>query len=296
MLRNVGSVTNKGVELEIGGVLIDRKNWGWNVNASIAHNKNEVTSLGDAEQIIPDFSGIGTMQYLNPVIVKVGEPLGTFYGYRFKGIIQSDEDLSKLPAQTISALEAGNPKYDDVNEDGVVNEADRVVLGNSQPKFTYGLNTTLRYKRWDLFANFAGSYGNKLLNVFAARFTKGNISYNALADVRDRWTPENPSNTVQKASNSTSIVTDDRYVEGASYLRVKNIQLGYTLPIKELGKDAKLRLSLSLQNFFTITNYSGYDPEANRNGVDETNALYHGIDFGAYPTSKAVQLGVSLTL
>ena len=296
VLRNVGSVTNKGVEFEVGGVLIDRKNWSWNVNANIAHNKNEVTSLGDAEQIVPDFNGIGTLQYLNPIIVKVGEPLGTFYGYRFQGIIQSDEDLSKLPTQTISPLEPGNPKYANVNEDNVVNEEDRVILGNSQPKFTYGFNTSLKYKQWDLFVNLAGSYGNKLFNVFAARFTKGNISYNALSDVLDRWTPNNPSNTVQKASNSTSIVTDDRYIEDASYLRVKNIQLGYTFPLKQLSRDAKLRLSLSLQNFFTFTGYSGYDPEANRNGIDETNALYQGIDFGAYPTSKSVQLGVSLTL
>ena len=82
----------------------------------------------------------------------------------------------------------------------------------------------------------------------------------------------------------------------ASYLRVKNIQLGYTLPLKRLSRDAKLRISLSLQNFFTITGYSGYDPESNRNGIDETNALYQGIDWGAYPTAKTVQLGVSLTL
>ena len=296
VLRNIGSVTNKGVELEVGGVLLDDKNWHWTANANIAHNKNEVTSLGDASQIIPDFNGIGTMQYLNPLIVKVGEPLGTFFGYRFLGIVQNGDDITKLPAQTISALEPGNPRYADVNGDNVVNEEDRVTLGNAQPKFTYGFNTTLKYKQWDLFVNLAGSYGNKLFNVLKARFSKGNISYNALAEVADRWTATNPSNTIQKASNSTSIVTDDRYVEDASYLRVKNIQLGYTLPLKRLSRDAKLRISISLQNFFTITGYSGYDPESNRNGIDETNALYQGIDWGAYPTAKTVQLGVSLTL
>ena len=228
--------------------------------------------------------------------MKVGEPLGTFFGYRFLGIVQNGDDISKLPAQTISALEPGNPRYADVNGDNVVNEEDRVTLGNAQPKFTYGFNTTLKYKQWDLFINLAGSYGNKLFNVLKARFSKGNISYNALAEVADRWTATNPSNTIQKARNSTSIVTDDRYVEDASYLRVKNIQLGYTLPLKRLSRDAKLRISLSLQNFFTITGYSGYDPESNRNGIDETNALYQGIDWGAYPTAKTVQLGVSLTL
>ena len=291
VLRNVGSVTNKGVELEIGGVLIESKHWKWNVNANIAHNKNEVTSLGNAEYFIP------THGYTNPLIVKVGEPLGSFYGYRFKGIIQSDEDLSQLPAQTISTVELGNPKFEDVNDDGVVNEQDRVVLGNIQPKFTYGFNTKLAYKNWDLFISANGSYGNKLFNELACRLDRGNgYYYNPLAEVADRWTPTNPSNTIQKASNATSIYTDDRFVENASYLKIRNIQLGYTLPIPQITKDARLRLYVSLQNFFTITNYSGYDPEANRSGSDETSALYQGIDNGTYPSSKTVLLGFNITL
>lgn len=297
VLRNVGSVTNKGVELELTGAVIDKKNWKWNVTANIAHNKNEVTSLGNATQLIPDFSGIGTLQYLNPLIVKIGQPLGTYYGYKFKGIVQSTTDISQLTPQTISALEPGSPIYEDVNKDGVVNENDRTELGNAQPKFTYGFSSKLTYKNWDLFVNIAGSYGNKLFNALATRLTKGNISYNALADVADRWTTTNPSNYTQKATNSTSIVTDDRNVEDASYLRVKNIQLGYTLPLtKLLGANSQLRLYLALQNFITITSYSGYDPEANRNGIDETNALYQGIDYGAYPSAKTVLLGISVTL
>ena len=282
VLRNVGSVTNKGVELEIGGVLIDNKNWKWNVNGNIAHNKNEVTSLGDSEYFLPDFASVGTLQYINPLIVKVGEPLGTFYGYRFKGIIQSDEDLSSLPAQTISTVEPGNPKFEDVNNDGVVNEQDRVVLGNIQPKFTYGFNTKVAYKNWDLFVSLSGSYGNKLFNALACRLDRGNgYYYNPLGEVANR---------------ATSIYADDRFVENASYLKFRNIQLGYTLPVPQITKDAKLRLYVSLQNFFTITSYSGYDPEANRNGIDETSALYQGVDYGAYPAAKTVLFGFNITL
>ena len=297
VLRNVGSVTNKGVELEIGGVLIDNKKWKWNVNANIAHNKNEVTSLGDSEYFLPDFAAVGTLQYINPLIVKVGEPLGTFYGYRFKGIIQSDEDLSSLPAQTISTVEPGNPKFEDINGDGVVNEQDRVVLGNIQPKFTYGFNTKVAYKNWDLFVSISGSYGNKLFNALACRLDRGNgYYYNPLAEVADRWTVTNPSNTIQKASSATSIYADDRFVENASYLKFRNIQLGYTLSVPQITKDAKLRLYVSLQNFFTITNYNGYDPEANRNGIDETSALYQGVDYGAYPAAKTILFGFNITL
>lgn len=291
VLRNVGSVTNQGVELEIGGVLIENKKLRWTLNGNIAHNKNEVTSLGNAEYFIPSHG------YTNPLIVKVGEPLGSFYGYRFKGIIQSDEDLSSLPAQTISTVEPGNPKFEDINGDKVVNEQDRVVLGNIQPDFTYGFNTKLTYGNWDLFVSASGSYGNKLFNELACRLERGNgYYYNPLATVADRWTPTNPSNTIQKASNATSIYTDDRFVEDASYLKIRNIQLGYTLPVPQVTKDAKLHLYLSLQNFFTFTSYRGYDPEANRSGSDETSALYQGIDNGTYPAAKTVLVGVNITL
>ena len=296
VLKNVGSVTNKGVELEVGGVLVDKKDLKWNLNANIAHNKNEVTSLGDSESFIPNFSS-ATMSYLNPLIVKVGEPLGTFFGYKFKGIIQADEDIASLPAQTHSTVEPGNPKFEDVNGDGVVNEQDRVVLGNIQPKFTYGFNTKVTYKNFDLFISANGSYGNKLFNALACRLDRGNgYYYNPLAEVADRWTPTNPSNTIQKASSATSIYTDSRFVEDASYLKIRNIQLGYTLPVPRITKDAKLRLYVSLQNFFTFTSYSGYDPEANRNGIDETSALYQGVDYGAYPTAKTVLVGFNITL
>jgi TonB-linked SusC/RagA family outer membrane protein len=294
-LRNIGAVTNKGVELEVGAILLDRKDLKWNVNASIAHNKNEVTSLGNATSIIPSIGG-ATLGYISPLIVAVGEPLGTFYGYKFKGIVQSEEQAATLTPQTINKLEPGNPYYEDVNGDGVVNTEDQTTLGNSQPKFTYGLNTTLRYKNWDLFVNFAGSYGNKLYNGLATRLTKGSTYYNSLAVVADRWTPSNPSNTVQKASNDLTVVSDSRYVEDASYLRVKNIQLGYTLPVPQITKDARLRLYVSLQNFFTITNYSGYDPEGGRNGADDQSALYQGIDMATYPTAKTVLFGVNVTL
>ena len=294
-LRNIGAVTNKGVELEVGAILIDRKDLKWNVNASIAHNKNEVTSLGKATTIIPSISG-ATLGYISPLIVAVGEPLGTFYGYKFKGIVQSEEQAATLTPQTINKLEPGNPYYEDVNGDGVVNTEDQTTLGNSQPKFTYGLNTTLKYKNWDLFVNFAGSYGNKLYNGLATRLTKGSTYYNSLAVVADRWTPTNPSNTIQKASNDLTVVSDSRYVEDASYLRVKNIQLGYTLAVPQVAKDARLRLYVSLQNFFTITNYSGYDPEGGRNGADDQSALYQGIDMATYPTAKTVLFGVNITL
>ena len=208
-LRNVGSVTNRGIELEVGATIIDRKDWKWSVNGNIAHNKNEVTSLGRASSIIPSIGG-ATLGYISPLIVAVGEPLGTFYGYRFKGIVQSEEQAASFTPQTINKLEPGNPYYEDVNGDGVVNTEDQTTLGNAQPKFTYGLNTTLRYKQWDLLVNIAGSYGNKLYNGLATRLTKGSTYYNSLAVVADRWTPSNPSTLVQQARTDLTVVSDSR--------------------------------------------------------------------------------------
>jgi hypothetical protein len=288
-------VTNKGVEFEVSGSIIDTKHLRWTASGNIAHNKNEVTDLGAARQIIPNFSG-ATLGYISPLVITEGQPLGTFYGYRFKGIVQSEEQAATLTPQTLNTLEPGNPYFEDVNGDGVVNTEDQTVLGNSQPDFTYGFNTSLNYKRWDLLVSLSGSYGNKLYNGLATRLTKGSTYYNALAEVADRWTPTNPSNTVQKANDNLTIVSDDRYVENASYLRVKNIQLGYTLPVPQITKDARVRLYLSLQNFFTVTSYSGYDPEASRNGMDEHSALYQGVDMATYPTAKTVLLGLNITL
>ena len=248
-LRNAGSVSNKGVELEIDSRIIDKKNLQWKLGINIAKNINLVESLGNAEYFFPSFEGIGTLTYISPLIVKKGEPLGSFFGYKFAGIVQLEDDISKLPPQTTETLAPGIARYEDTNNDHVVNEKDRIVLGNSQPKFTGGINSTLAYKKFDLLLLFQGSYGNKLFNTLRARFEKTSTSYNSLATVAERWTPNNPSNTIAKATNSTSIVTDDRYIEDASFLRLKNITLGYNLPIKKVTKDAKLRLFVSLQNF-----------------------------------------------
>jgi len=297
VLRNAGEVTNKGIELEVSGIIIERRNFTWRAGLNLAHNTNKITSLGDnVDYFLPDFSSVGTLTYINPLIVKKGESLGTFYGYRFKGIVQSDTDISSLPKQTVKTLEPGVEIYEDVNGDGVVNEQDRTILGSSQPKLTGGFNTSLKWRRWDLFVNTQFSLGNKLFNATRCRYERTNIVWNSLAATADRWTPTHASQSLAKATSATSIVSDDRYVEDASFFKFKNIQIGYTLPLKQWTKDARLRLYAGLQNFFTFTNYQGFDPESNRNGIDETNGLYQGVDFGTYPATRTVTFGLSLTL
>ena len=279
-LSNVGNVTNDGVEFAVNATLIQQKDLSWNASANIAHNKNKVTSLGTQQDEI--ING-------NQTIIRVGEALGTYYGWVFDGVVQSGDDLGKVPAPSNKTnVEYGDAKFVDQNGDGVVDQAnDRVVLGSAQPKFTYGFASQLRYKNWDLSFNFQGSYGNKLYNQLEQALESPNASYNASAKLANRWSETNPSTTVPRAYalNLYNSYLDSRFIEDASYLRLKNIQLGYNFkPRFQNGTKVGIYLYASAQNLLTITNYSGFDPE------------YSGyVDRGTYPTARTFTFGVKLS-
>jgi TonB-linked SusC/RagA family outer membrane protein len=300
-LRNVGSVSNRGIEFGINANIIDSKNFSWTAAANIARNVNRVEDLGGQGQFFPEFSatlGLRTLSGVDPLIVKEGEPLGTFYGYVFDGVVQATEDVSKIPVLSWikdHKVQPGDPKFVNQNGDKAINGADKVTLGNSQPKFTYGFSSALNYKNLDLSVIFQGSYGNKLYNAYQHTLESTSVYYNAAETLRDRWTTSNPSNTVPRAINTPFLTLDSRYIEDASYLRLKNITVGYTFPFKT-GKSAiNLRVFASAQNLLTVTSYRGYDPEASYYGGDETNSLYQGIDLGAYPSAKTFLFGISLS-
>ena len=279
-LSNIGNVTNDGVEFSVNATLIQRKDLSWNASANIAHNKNKVTSLGTQQSEI--ING-------NQTIIRVGEALGTYYGWEFDGVVQSGEDLSKVPAPSNkNNVEYGDAKFVDQNGDGAVDqENDRVILGSTQPKFTYGFASQLRYKSWDLSFNFQGSYGNKLYNQLEQALESPNASYNASAKLADRWTPTNPSTTIPRAYalNLYSSYLDSRFIEDASYLRLKNIQVGYNFkPRLQNGTKLGVYLYASAQNLLTITSYSGFDPE------------YSGyVDRGTYPSARTFTFGVKFS-
>jgi TonB-linked SusC/RagA family outer membrane protein len=299
-LKNVGSVSNRGIEIGVNANIIDRKNLTWTAAANLARNVNRVEDLGGQGQFFPLFAatnGLTTLAGVDPLIVKEGEPLGTFYGYEFDGVVQARDDASKVPVPSwfTKDVVAGDPKFVNQNDDKAINGADKVVLGSSQPKFTYGFSSALNYKNLDVSVIFQGSYGNKLYNAYQHSLEATSIYYNAAENLRDRWTPSNPSNTVPRAINTPFLTLDDRYIEDASYLRLKNITVGYTFPFKT-GKSAiNLRVFASAQNLLTVTSYRGYDPEASYYGGDETNSLYQGIDLGAYPSAKTFLFGISLS-
>lgn len=275
-LQNVGNVVNKGVELSVSGTLFRRKDLQWNASANIAHNSNRITDMGSSNNII--------MGSNNETILRKGEALGTFYGLKFEGIVQSGEDTSALPTLNGSTLKPGDVKYADTDDNHRIDGNDRVVLGSIQPDFTYGFSTQLSWKRFELNVSLSGGYGNKLFNALGRRLEQTSDSYNLLRSVLDSWTAENPSQRYPYGSNErpTSYI-DSRYVEDASYLKLRNVTLGYTLPLPKV-LPAKFRLFATASNLLTLTPYSGYDPEVSS-----------GTDTGAYPASRSFVFGFEAT-
>jgi hypothetical protein len=221
----------------------------------------------------------------NQQILREGEALGAFYGLVFDGIVQSGEDVSQLPTINGVTPKAGDAKFVDTNDDHVINAKDRQVLGSIQPDITYGFTSQLQYRNFDFYISFAGSHGNKLYNALGRRLEQTGDSYNVLSTVLDSWTETNGGNRLALASTSRPFsYIDSRYVQSASYFKLKNLTIGYRLPLAKsfpLG----VRLYATATNLFTITPYKGYDPEVSG-----------GTDYGAYPSARTFTFGVTLTL
>ena len=295
-LQNIGSVENKGLEIGINTNNITGDGFTWKSSLVYSLNRNKVLSLGSRQtSFFPTIPG-GTLGLLQPAIIKVGLPLGTFWGYQTAGIFQNATDIANFATlDTKANTKPGDRRYVDVNGDGRVTAADKVVLGNTQPKFIASFTNTFAYKHVDLLVFLQGSYGNKIYNALQQQLEITNLSTNAWADIADRWTPTNPSNSVPRATNSPVAQSSDRYIQDASYLRVKNVVLGYNFTNTLLNKInvKQVRIYVSAQNLATWTKYRGYDPEVNS---FEQNNTAQGIDYGAYPNYRTFLLGLNVTL
>ena len=276
-LQNVGNVVNKGMELAVSGTLLQRKGLTWTASANVAYNHNEITDMGETNNVI---QGSDSQQ-----ILRRGESLGSFFGLNFIGIVQQGEDVSKLPTVNGLTPKPGDLKYEDVDHNGRIDGDDRVILGSIQPDLVYGFSTQLSWRNLDLSTAFAGSYGNEVYNALGRRLELTNDSYNVLATVKDSWTPTNGSNTLPLASNARPLgYIDSRYVQSASYLKLRNLTIGYRLPqLKSVP--VGIRIYATASNLFTISPYKGYDPE-----------VASGTDSGAYPSSRTFVFGVNVTL
>lgn len=329
---NYGSIENKGLEITLDAHPVQLKNFSWDSNFQISFNKNKLLSLSDTENA----TLVGYGQWGDVVCVsEIGKPLYNFYGYKVEGVYKDLDDIqnsakpAKYPSDGVfsrgNTVWVGDIKYKDVDENGVIDERDRTDIGSPLPKFTFGWTNTFRYKNLDLSIFLNGSYGNKVMNYNSLTLTHMNSTWtNQLQSVvskRARLEPIDPTivyadgskwydhiDNVRVKNPGTKIphtsINDpndndrisDRYVEDGSFLRIKNITLGYTFP-KALLNKAKienLRVYVNIQNLYTFTKYTGYDPEVGASTQDSTGLTY-GLDNGRYPSPAMYSFGLNIT-
>ncbi len=306
-MRNIGKVRNRGWEFTINTVNVNTKDFKWSSNFNIAFNTNKVLSL--AEDVESKMTIATFDQNFNSTpsyIAKVGMPIGMMYGYLYDGTYKLEEfdyvggnyilkpGIANYTAET--GTQPGYPKYRDINGDGVIDSDDRTMIGRGDPKHIGGFTNNFEYKGFDLSIFLQWSYGNDILNANRLMFENGfnkKKDLNQFASYADRWTFDNPNSDIPRVSSSASnLVMSSRIVEDGSYLRIKTIALGYTIPTKLLKKlqISKARVYVSAQNLYTFTNYSGYDPEVSV----KNSALTPGLDFSAYPRSASFNFGLNL--
>ena len=305
--KNIGKVRNDGLEISLNTLNIKTRDFQWSSNFNISFNKNKVLALSEnqtalltAVQFDQNYNGQSSY------IAKIGLPMGLMYGYVYEGTYKYDDFnksgnsyslKSSVPHfSTENNTQPGMPKYADLNGDGVVDSNDRTIIGRGLPVHTGGLTNDFTYKGIDLSIFFQWSYGNDIMNANRLFFESSNNrsrELNQYASYTNRWTADNPTSDIPAATNSSSNrVISSRIIEDGSFLRLKNVTIGYTFPsqMTKKWKIDKARIYVAAQNLWTWTGYSGYDPEVSvRN-----SALTPGLDYSSYPRAYSVSFGVSL--
>lgn len=304
--KNIGSTSNEGLEFSLSGDIIKTKEFNWNSSINIAFNRNKVLSLTqNQESLTSALSWDKDYASVPLYIAKVGQPLGQFYGMIWDGVYQP-EDFNGLGILKDNIPTNGNPRenikpgdirYKDLNGDGVINDNDRTVIGRGYPLHTGGFSNTLNYKRFDLNVFFQWSYGNDIMNANRLMFEYGvKPRTNQFATFADRWTPDNMDTDMFRLGGQGPVGNSysTRVVEDGSYLRLKTVSLGYSISptVLKKVKIKTLRFYASAQNLFTITNYSGYDPEVSV----MYSGLTPGFDYSSYPRPKTIVFGLNLSL
>ena len=295
---NAGSVENKGLEVELTYANKAGK-FNYDVSANFALLNNKVKSLSNGEPI----PGGRIDEGIFAALTTVGRPIGSFFLYEMEGIYQNEGEIFGHAYQG-NYIRPGDVKFTDINVDGTIDENDRTFLGSAIPKFTYGLTTNLQYSNFDLSVFFQGSYGNKLYLQVNHDIEGFYRAFNLTKRVYDEhWTGEGTSNTMPRVSwlGSTNNKTpSSRFLEDASYVRLKNAQLGYSIPARiiERWSMKSIRIYVTGQNLITITKYSGLDPEMhtsdNLNSEKYRGDVAAGIDWGTYPTARSFIVGVNV--
>ncbi len=287
-LENIGSMKNTGFEFAVNAGVLEG-DLKWNTNFNISFNNNEITKLVENDTPGNDifYSSSPLPGGGNTQLLREGESVGTFWGFVYDGVYQAGDTFLTGGEQF-----AGGEKYRDLNNDGILDENDRTIIGNPHPDFIWGWNNDFSFKNFNLNIFFQGSQGGEMLNYTAMELGVLNGRTNATTSALNRWTPTNTDTDIPMVNSSRGFVTSDRWIEDASYVRLKNISIGYdfTQIALEQLKLKSLRLYISGQNLLTITDYSGIDPEvAYRNSSSNI-----GLDYGSYPNVQSFTLGLNI--
>ena len=294
MWSNEGHVVNKGIEVAAKFNAINHKGFNWNIEANIAFNKNEIGGLSSdrfAERVSAGMEKV--------FIQRNGLPIGTIYGFLEDGFYDNEAEArmnksyAGMSSDEIKRFVIGEVKYKDLNGDGVITDADKTVIGKTLPDYTFGITNTFSWKGFNLSFFFQGSVGNSLFNANMRDVRLDDIGNIPRSAYEARWTPETaataryPKNV---ATRNRDMKVSDRYVEDASYLRLKSLNLGYNIKPHWQGI-SNIYVYASATNLFTITKYSGADPDVNAFGWD---ASRRGVDYYCYPGSRTFALGFKL--
>ena len=295
VFQNVASMKNTGFEVQLG--YNDREgDFKWNASGNLSAITNKVVALASGVTNI-EAGGDQDFGTYNITNTAPGHPIQSFYGWQVEGIFQNAAEVASHATQTAGTA-AGDLKFKDTNKDGVIDIKDRQFLGSFLPKFTYAFNLGANYKNFDASVFFQGVQGNKIFNA-ARVITEGMVRFfNAGTKVLDAWTPTHTNTDVPRAISSDpnqNARPSTRFLEDGSYMRLKNLIVGYNIPAASLqsltkGVVSGFRIYVSAQNILTFTKYSGYDPEV---GNRTPNAsLTNGIDFFVYPPPKSLLVGI----
>jgi hypothetical protein len=326
-LQNVGATVNKGVEFQLSGSPIQKRDFTWTANFNISFNKNEIKNLGQLQNSYLQNSGWLGSNFPADYIVRVGDPVGSMWGFVTDGWYGIDE-FTYNPTTKVYTAKAGVPnnsaitstpiqpgvlKFKDINGDSLITDKDRTIIGNANPKFFGGLNQQFTYKNFDMnvFVNF--QVGNDIYNANKLEFSTGYTpNSNLLAIMNERWTNINSSGQVvtdpvelaalnanakiwTPSKQANSFLLHSWAIEDGSFLRINNVTLGYTLPASWVSraKIQKLRIYGTVNNLKVFTNYTGYDPEVS---TRRSSGVTPGVDYSAYPRSRSFIVGVNLSL
>ncbi|RYC70582.1 MULTISPECIES: SusC/RagA family TonB-linked outer membrane protein [Spirosoma] len=290
--QNAGSLRNTGFELALNGVIINNRKLRWDATANVSFVDNKILDIGPSA---PFYAGSPSGHLgVDGSYVAPGLAIGSWYGYHYIGLFQSTQEIASSPS--IVGDKPGYPRYQDVNGDGTITQADRTYLGNPNPKMIWGFNTNLTYGAFDLNLFLRGTQGNKVRNLQQSEMADGVGNYNQAYDIlTTSWTPENPNATRPVIDATRDFANyfrrSDFFIEDGSFIRLQNISLGYRLP--QIKSIRNARIYVSGQNVFLITKYRGFDPEVNNQGQSSLN---RGDDYDAYPRPRTLTLGLQIGL